>query len=65
MALDIEGFTRWLEGKSSEIHYFLGLTLVDLKRYEEAVEHARKAYALGYPLQGLRKKLKAAGHWDS
>lgn len=50
------------EGNSAEVEYFLGLTCADLKDYTCAVEHARRAYALGYPLPGLRSKLKAAGY---
>jgi tetratricopeptide (TPR) repeat protein len=48
-------------GSSAEIHYTLGLVLFDMKQYELAAEHARRAYALGYPLPGLRRKLAAAG----
>jgi tetratricopeptide (TPR) repeat protein len=46
-----------------ELHYNLGLLLVDLKDYEGAWEHAAIAYRGGYPLPGLRNKLQAAGHW--
>jgi tetratricopeptide (TPR) repeat protein len=49
-------------GKSAEIQYFLGLAYLDLKDYDKALEHARSAYSLGYPLQGLRNRLKAAGY---
>jgi len=47
---------------SAEAHYNLGLALLDLKRYKEAQAAARKAYALGYPLPGLRERLTAAGY---
>jgi tetratricopeptide (TPR) repeat protein len=43
--------------------YNMGLTLVELKQYEEAVKAAKKAYAAGIPLPGLKNKLIAAGHW--
>ena len=33
------------------------------KEYEKASAHAQKAYALGFPLPGLKNKLKAAGKW--
>ena len=52
-----------VEGKSSELHYILGLILLELKEFETAREHAKQAYELGYPLPGLKKKLKAAGYW--
>ncbi len=47
-----------------EAWYNLGLAYFALKRYDEAEEAARKAYALGYPLPGLREKLKRVGHWE-
>lgn len=46
------------------IHYNYGLLLVSMKRYEEAEAHAKKAYAAGYPLSGLKKKLIKIGHWN-
>lgn len=58
----LEEGNRATEGNSAEVHYFLGLTCADLGDYTCAVEHARLAYALGYPLPGLRSKLQAAGH---
>jgi len=47
---------------SAELHYALGLSYANTKEYERAVEHARKAYALGYPLPGLRNLLARAGY---
>ena len=35
----------------------------ELKEYELANEHAHKAYSMGYPLKGLRNKLKRLGAW--
>lgn len=54
-----------MDPESSEIQYNLGLLYFDLKDYESSRQHAQKAYALGYPLEGLRKKLTAAGHWPA
>ena len=48
---------------SATIHYNLGLLYLDLKDYDRSVEHARKAYALGAPLAGLKNKLAQAGKW--
>lgn len=48
-------------GESSEINYFLGLILCDMKDYAAARPYAAKAYALGYPLPGLRDRLARAG----
>lgn len=65
---DLDGALEVLEqadkltgGSSAEVHYFLGLVLVDKKDYEKARLHAEKAYQLGYPLPGLRNKLAVAG----
>jgi len=49
------------DGKSPEIHYFLGLIYLKLSDLDDAVTHAKLAYELGYPLPGLRQKLEAAG----
>lgn len=47
----------------AELHYNYGLLLFDLKEFDQAQQHAKKAYQLGYPLAGLREKLKRAGYW--
>lgn len=57
---------KYLEGlkiapNSSELQYNYALLLVDLGQYEDAREHAQRAYQLGYPLPGLRRRLEAAG----
>lgn len=44
-------------------HYNLGLAHFALKQYDAAVADARRAAALGLQLEGLKKKLKAAGKW--
>jgi tetratricopeptide (TPR) repeat protein len=49
--------------ESAEAHYNMGLLQLELKRTSKALEHAHKAYALGYPLQGLKNKLKRAKAW--
>jgi tetratricopeptide (TPR) repeat protein len=50
------------EGKSAEIQYFLGMEAFDRGQKTEAVAFARRAYELGYPLPGLRRKLQAEGY---
>ncbi len=47
---------------SPEAHYNHGLLLFKQKKFDAAQAAARKAYELGYPLPGLRKKLKAKGY---
>jgi len=45
--------------------YNVGLTLVELKRYEEAKKVAEEVYASGFPLPGLKNKLIRAGYWEN
>ena len=52
-----------LEPDNRNILYNIGLVYMELDRYEEAREHARKAYDAGFPLEGLRRQLQAAGEW--
>lgn len=46
---------------SAEANYNFALLLADMGRYEEARRHGQHAYELGYPLDGLRHRLQAAG----
>lgn len=48
---------------NANLHYNLGLVYLDVKAYDQALAHAQRAYALGFPLAGLRNKLIAAGKW--
>jgi tetratricopeptide (TPR) repeat protein len=52
-----------LAPEQATIQYNLGLMYVKRKDYDKASAHAQKAYALGFPLPGLKNKLKAAGKW--
>jgi tetratricopeptide (TPR) repeat protein len=45
------------------VNYNLGLAYFEVKEYENAVKHAKLAYDAGFPLDGLRNKLKKAGKW--
>jgi len=45
-----------------EVEYNLGLVYLDLKDYKTAQAHGKRAYELGFPLPGLRRKLAAAGY---
>jgi len=49
--------------ESAQLLYNLGLLHFDMRQYEQSLDYARKAYALQYPLPGLRNKLKAKGYW--
>ena len=50
-----------LDSDSAEINYNLGLVLLELGELDEAERRAQLAYGLGYPLQGLRRKLERLG----
>ena len=54
-----------LDGQSAELCYFLGLTYIDLGQVDLAKEYADKAYALGYPLPGLRNRLARLAREDT
>lgn len=58
----LEAGDKALDGESSQLHYTLGLVLLDLKEFAAAQEQARSAYRLGYPLPGLRDRLAKAGY---
>ena len=62
-AIDAYKRSLALNPASMNAHYNLGLAYVDLKRFDLANQHAQAAYALGYPLPGLKDKLVRAGQW--
>jgi len=43
--------------------YNMGLTMVVLKMYKEAVKVAQQVYSTDFPLPGLKDELTAAGYW--
>jgi tetratricopeptide (TPR) repeat protein len=47
----------------ASVQYNAGLAYFDLKDFDKAREHARRAYSLGFELPGLRRKLEAQGKW--
>lgn len=52
-----------LNKNSIQIKYNLGLLLVDMNKFEDAKLYAKQCYLHGFPLQGLKNKLKNAGYW--
>jgi predicted Zn-dependent protease len=48
-------------GTSAEIAYQLGMVSLKLGDKEAAAQYARRAYAMGYPLPGLKRQLQQAG----
>lgn len=49
---------------NANVHYNLGLAYFDAKDYSKSLAHAHRAYALGFPLPGLRIKLERMGKWE-
>ena len=49
--------------ESAEAHYNVALLYTDLGDFELARKHAHRAYELGFPLPGLRRKLQRKGQW--
>ena len=54
---------RELDTQNANVHYNLGLAYADLKQYDKALASAHRAYGAGFPLPGLKNKLKRAGKW--
>jgi tetratricopeptide (TPR) repeat protein len=54
-----------LSGSNANLHYNLGLAYLELRDYDNALDRARSAYRLGFPLPGLRNKLQEAGKWPA
>jgi Flp pilus assembly protein TadD len=48
---------------SGNLHYNAGLAYFEVGDYQQSAEHAKKAYALGFTLPGLKNKLMKAGKW--
>lgn len=45
----------------ANLHYNLGLAYLDAGQMDKATHHARLAYRIGFPLDGLRNRLARAG----
>lgn len=62
-ALEQYKLSERIQPKSADLNYNMGLLYFDIKQYALAKEYAKRAYQLGYPLPGLRKKLAGVGQW--
>jgi tetratricopeptide (TPR) repeat protein len=62
-ALEQYKISEKMQPKSADLNYNMGLLYFDLKQYSLSKQYAQKAYQLGYPLPGLRKKLAGVGQW--
>lgn len=54
-----------LDPANMQIKYNLGLLLAEEGQYTEARDYALTVYDAGFPLPGLRDKLKRAGYWNT
>lgn len=52
-----------LNPEYAEAYYNYGLLLYETKKYDDAVINAKKAYALGYQLPGLKNMLEKEKKW--
>lgn len=52
-----------LDEDSANFQYNVGLIYFELREYEKSLLYAQKAYLSGFPLPGLREKLKKVGKW--
>lgn len=47
----------------ANLHYNLGLAYLEAGQPDKALTHAHRAYALGFPLPGLKNRLVRANKW--
>jgi len=52
-----------LSEDDANVLYNLGLAYFELKDFDKSLDLAHRAYMAGFPLPGLREKLKRAGKW--
>jgi tetratricopeptide (TPR) repeat protein len=52
-----------IDPQNANVLYNMGLLYFNMKQYDQSLTYAKKAYAAGFPLPGLRQKLESAGQW--
>ena len=52
-----------LDAATSSAYVYASFAYLAIKEYDKALEAAKQAYQLGYPLPGLRDRLKRLGKW--
>lgn len=57
----LQNASELLMNESAELNYFLGWYLMDADKTEAALAHAKRAYALNYPVPTLRQRLASKG----
>ena len=59
------GLAESLSPNNVNALYNLGLAYFELADYRQSLHYAKRAYALGFPLPGLRDKLNRVGKWEN
>lgn len=59
----LKKFDQVKDVEYADAEHFMAQAYFELKRYDEAKQHLDKAYSLGYPVFGLRDKLKRVGKY--
>lgn len=49
--------------EDANLNYNLGLAYLEVGQFEKSLAHAHRAYALGFPLPGLKNRLQRANKW--
>ena len=62
-ALDQYKRAEKIDPQNTNVLYNMGLLYFKMKQYDDALAYAKKAYAAGFPLPGLRQQLESSGHW--
>mgnify|MGYP001828746886 CR=1 FL=1 len=61
LALEQYKVALQLNDENAEIHYNIALLYLERNELELATTHARRAYSMGFPLPGLKRKLREKG----
>jgi tetratricopeptide (TPR) repeat protein len=64
-ALELYKKAEEMMPSSVNVAYNMGLLYADMQNYDQAIAYARKAYANGVKLPGLKGKLVKAGKWPA
>ena len=62
-ALEKYQLAEKIDPQNANVLYNIGLLFFRMKQYDQSLAYAKKAYAAGFPLPGLRQKLESAGQW--
>lgn len=52
------------DSDNANLNYNIGLVYFDLNDFDRSLDFAHRAYSSGFPLQGLKNKLKKIGKWS-